>query len=210
MDTENAVRHLKKADPDLGGLIRKVGPVILKVSRRRSIYATLMQSVVYQQLSGQVADVIFHRFLDLFPGNSFPRPGEVLEIPVKRLRAAGLSGSKVAYIRNIAQGAIDGVVPDSRQAHRLSDEGLVERLTSIKGVGCWTVQMLLIFRLGRPDVLPATDLGIQKGLSILKQLDALPKPKEVQRLAEVWKPHRTVASWYLWRAADGKGGMLAG
>jgi len=157
---------------------------------------------VYQQLTGKVATIIFGRFLDLFPGRKFPEPERVLRKPFEQLRAVGLSNQKAGYIRNIAQAAKDGIVPDSRQANRMSDDELIDSLTSIKGVGRWTVEMMLIFRLGRPDVLPVTDYGIQKGFALAKRLAGLPKPKELLIAGECWAPHRTVAAWYLWRTAD--------
>jgi len=202
MDTAKAVRHLKIADPDLAGVIRLIGPCELKPDKSRTIYASLVRSIVYQQLTGKVAAIIFGRFLDLFPGRKFPDPERVLRMPFERLRGVGLSNQKASYIQNIAQAARDGIVPDSRRANRMSDAELVEQLTSIKGVGCWTVEMLLIFRLGRPDVLPATDYGVQKGFALAKRLAELPKPKELLAAGESWAPHRTVAAWYLWRTAD--------
>jgi len=202
MDTAKAIRHLKKADPDLARVIRRIGPCELKPDKSRTIYASLVRSIVYQQLTGKVAAIIFGRFLDLFPGRKFPGPERVLRMPFERLRGVGLSNQKASYIRNIAQATRDGIVPDSRRANRMSDGELVEQLTSIKGVGRWTVEMLLIFRLGRPDVLPATDYGVQKGFALAKRLADLPKPKELLAAGERWAPHRTVAAWYLWRTAD--------
>ena len=157
---------------------------------------------MYQQLTGKVAAIIFGRFLDLFPGRKFPEPERVLRKPFEHLRGVGLSNQKAGYIRNIAQAAKDGIVPDSRQANCMSDNELIDSLTSIKGVGRWTVEMMLIFRLGRPDVLPATDYGIQKGFALAKRLAGLPKPKELLTAGECWAPHRTVAARYLWRTAD--------
>jgi len=202
MDSAKAVRHLKKVDPDLAKVIRRIGPYDLKPDKSRTIYASLVRSIVYQQLTGKVAAIIFGRFLELFPGRKFPEPDRVLRKPFEKLRGVGLSNQKASYIQNIAQAAKDGIVPDSRQANRMSDYELVERLTSIKGVGRWTVEMLLIFRLGRPDVLPATDYGVQKGFALAKGLAELPKPKELLAAGECWAPHRTVAAWYLWRTAD--------
>jgi DNA-3-methyladenine glycosylase II len=153
-------------------------------------------------LTGKVAGIILNRLLDLFPGKRFPSPKSILSISIDRLRGAGLSNQKAQYIRNIAQASIDGIVPDSRKANRMTDQQLINQLTSIKGVGRWTVEMLLIFRLGRPDVLPATDYGVQKGFAIVKCLDKHPKPKQLIVAGECWSPYRTVATWYLWRATD--------
>ena len=202
MDATKAIRHLKKVDPDLAKVIRRIGPYELKQDKTRTIYATLVRSIVYQQLTGKVAAIIFGRFIELFPGRKFPEPEKVLRKPFEQLRGVGLSNQKAGYIQNIAQAAKDGIVPDSRQANLMSDDELVDRLTSIKGVGRWTVEMLLIFRLGRPDVLPGTDYGIQKGFALAKGLAELPKPKELLAAGECWAPYRTVAAWYLWRTAD--------
>ena len=202
MNTAKAIRHLKKVDPDLAEVIRRVGPCDLKPDRNRTIYASLVRSIVYQQLTGKVAGIIFGRLIDLFPGKKFPTPESILALPLDTLRGVGLSNQKTQYIRNITQAAIDGVVPDSRKANRMSDDELVEQLTSIKGVGRWTVEMLLIFRLGRPDVLPATDYGVQKGFALAKRLAEHPTPKELLAAGECWAPYRTVAAWYCWRTAD--------
>ena len=202
MDAAKAIRHLKKTDPDLAKVIRRIGTYELVPDKTRTIYATLVRSIVYQQLTGKVAAIIFGRFLELFPGRKFPEPEKVLRKPFEKLRGVGLSNQKAGYIQNIAQAAKDGIVPDSRQANLMSDDELVDRLTSIKGVGRWTVEMLLIFRLGRPDVLPGTDYGIQKGFALAKGLAELPKPKELLAAGECWAPYRTVAAWYLWRTAD--------
>ena len=202
MDTAKAIRHLKKVDPDLAEVICRVGPCTLAADKSCTIYASLVRSIVYQQLTGRVAGIIFGRLIDLFPGKKFPASESVLAMPVDALRSVGLSNQKTQYIRNIAQASIDGIVPNSRKASRMSDEELVQQLTSIKGVGRWTVEMLLIFRLGRPDVLPATDYGVQKGFALAKRLVDLPKPKELLAVGERWAPYRTVAAWYLWRTAD--------
>ena len=202
MDAAKAIRHIKKVDPDLARVILCIGACDLVPDKSRTIYASLVRSIVYQQLTGKVAAIIFGRFLDLFPGRKFPEPERVLRKPFEHLRGVGLSNQKAGYIRNIAQAAKDGIVPDSRQANCMSDNELIDSLTSIKGVGRWTVEMMLIFRLGRPDVLPATDYGIQKGFALAKRLAGLPKPKELLTAGECWAPHRTVAAWYLWRTAD--------
>ena len=202
MDTSKATRYLIKVDPDLAKVIRKIGCCTLKPDKSRTVYASLVRSIVYQQLTGKVAGIIFNRLLGLFPGKRFPSPQSILSISIERLRSAGLSNQKSQYIRNIAQASIDGIVPDSRMANRMTDQQLVNQLTSIKGVGRWTVEMFLIFRLGRPDVLPVTDYGVQKGFAVVKRLVEHPKPKQLIVVGKYWSPYRTVATWYLWRAAD--------
>ncbi|MBK27960.1 MAG: DNA-3-methyladenine glycosylase [Verrucomicrobiales bacterium] len=202
MDILKATRHLKTVDKDFAKFIRIIGPCTLKADKSRTIYASLIRSVVYQQLTGKVAGIIFRRLLGLFPTKGFPAPERILSIDFTTLRSVGLSKQKTHYIRNIAQAKIDGIVPDSRKANRMTDQQLVEQLTSIKGVGRWTVEMLLIFRLGRPDVLPATDFGVQKGFAVIKCLDEHPKPNQLIAASKCWSPYRTVAAWYLWRTAD--------
>ncbi|MEC9081974.1 MAG: DNA-3-methyladenine glycosylase [Verrucomicrobiota bacterium] len=202
MDPAKAINHLRKVDSDLAQVILRIGKFELRPDKSRSIYASLIRSIVYQQLTGKVAAIIFSRFLDLFPGRKFPEPQRVLHMPFERLRGVGLSSQKANYICNIAKAEKDGIVPDSRRANRMSDDELVEQLTSIKGVGRWTVEMLLIFRLGRPDVLPATDYGVQKGFALAKHLAKMPNPKELLTAGECWAPYRTAAAWYLWRIAD--------
>jgi|TARA_B100001778_G_C18595770_1_gene634611 DNA-3-methyladenine glycosylase II len=202
VDTLTATRYLVNADPDLAKIIRKVGSCTLKPDKSRTIFASLVKSIVYQQLTGKVAAVIFSRLLGLFPEKRFPSPENILSISIERLRSAGLSYQKANYIQNIAQASIDGIIPQTRVANRMTNQQLVSQLTSIKGVGIWTVEMLLIFKLGRLDVLPVNDYGVQKGFALMKCLDKHPKPKELVVAGNCWSPYRTVATWYLWQAAD--------
>ena len=200
--TVEAVRHLCGADKTLARLIKKVGPCTLKPRSRRSPFESLVKAVTYQQLNGTAAGTIFKRLLALFPGKRFPSPEDLLATSDERLRSAGLSRAKVAAIKDIAAKTISGVVPASRQVSRLSNEEIVERLTSIRGVGPWTVEMFLIFTLGRTDILPATDYGVRKGFALVYGWKDLPAPKELLEHGERWRPHRTTAAWYLWRALD--------
>jgi 3-methyladenine DNA glycosylase/8-oxoguanine DNA glycosylase len=158
--------------------------------------------VTFQQLNGTVAEKIFGRVLALYPETKFPTPDELLATPDAKLRAAGLSRNKVAAVKDIATKTLEGVVPDSRTIKKLSNEEILDRLTTVRGVGPWTVEMLLIFTLGREDVLPATDFGVRKGFALTYGLQELPAPKELLAHGEKWRPHRTTASWYLWRAVD--------
>jgi DNA-3-methyladenine glycosylase II len=201
---EAATRHLRASDAPMARLVEKVGPCGLKPRRRKSPFEALLRAVVYQQLNGNAAETILKRVLALYPGKRFPTPDDVLRTPEDSLRAAGLSRSKTAAIRDIAAKTLDGVVPDGRAAARLTDEEIVERLTVIRGVGPWTVDMLLIFTLGRPDVMPATDYGVRKGFALVYRRRELPPPAELIRHAERWRPHRSTAAWYLWRALDSK------
>ena len=199
--TKEAVRHLS-ADPRFAALIRRVGFPRLGVDRKRGPYEALMRAIAHQQLHGRAAEAILGRFTALFPGEAFPDPAKVLTIDEPVLRGCGFSGSKIAALRDICAKTLDGTVPTRRASDRLTDAELIERLTSIRGVGRWTVEMLLIFTLGRPDVLPVDDFGVREGYRLLYALDAQPKPRELATLGEAWSPHRSVATWYLYRAVE--------
>ncbi len=199
---EKAIDHLAKSDRVMRKLIRSAGPCLLRADRRREPYAALVRSVTYQQLNGIAAQTIFNRFLALFPGVEFPVPRQILDSPDELLRSAGLSRAKTAAIKDIARKAGEGIVPSRADAKCLSDAQLIERLTVIRGVGPWTVEMLLIFSLGRRDVLPVTDFGVRKGFSLAYGLDDLPHPRDLLAHGERWRPYRSIASWYLWRACD--------
>ena len=197
----NAARYLSNADPIMVKLIARFGPTDLK-PRRLPPFQALAKAIIYQQLSGAAAGTILKRFRGLFTGKTFPTPAQVLQLDVERLRTAGLSRPKANYIRDLAQKTSDGVVPTLRECDRLTDAELVERLTCIKGVGRWTVEMLLIFNLGRPDVLPVHDLGVRRGYQIAYRKRAAPTPEQLDRCGVRWSPQRSAAAWYLWRAAD--------
>jgi len=200
--TELAIQHLTRADKVLARLIREVGPCTLRPKRRRQPFQALVRSVTFQQLNGAVAEKIFGRVLALYPGTDFPTPEELFATPDAKLRAAGLSRSKIAAVKDIAAKTMAGVVPDLRAIRRMPNEEIIERITTVRGVGPWTVEMLLIFTLGREDVLPATDFGVRKGFALTYELEELPTPKDLLAHGEKWRPHRTTASWYLWRAVD--------
>ena len=197
-----AARALGKADPLLGRLIKRVGPCRLELDAIQSPFAALAEAIVYQQLNGRAASTIHGRFLALFRPRRVPSPDGVLAAPHEALRAAGLSRAKIAALTDLAAKTIDGTVPPLRELRRMGEEEIVERLTRVRGIGRWTVEMLLIFRLGRPDVLPAGDYGIRKGFARAFRTRLLPTPRQVLRRGERWRPYRSVASWYLWRALD--------
>jgi len=199
--SEAAIRHLSR-DRRFKALIARVGPPGLVVERHRSPYAALVRAIAHQQLHGRAAEAILGRFAALYPDGDVPAPKHVLATDEAALRACGFSGGKIACIRAIATAAADGTIPNRRQSARLSDEALIERLTTIRGVGRWTVEMLLIFTLGRPDVLPVDDFGVREGYRFLHGLDAQPKPKALAEIGLAWAPHRSLAAWYLWRASD--------
>ncbi len=197
-----ALQHLTRSDPVLGQLITRVGACGWKPERRRSPFAALVQSVIHQQLNGNAAGTILKRFRALYPERPFPLPEDVLATPDDRLRGAGLSRAKTAAIKAIATATRDGIVPDSRTIARLPDDEIINRLTTIRGVGPWTVHMVLMFKLGRPDILPATDFGVRKGFAVTYRGGEMPTPAELLAHGEIWRPYRSFAAWYLWRALE--------
>jgi len=201
-DPVQAVRHLVAADPRLASIIERAGPFELRPERTQSLFAALLESIVYQQLTGKAAETILSRVLALFPPRRSPTAEDLLRLQELRLRSAGLSRNKTAALQDLARRVLDGTVPSLAAARRMSDDELVQRLTTVHGVGRWTVEMLLIFRLGRPDVLPVSDLGVRKGFRTTYGMRRLPAAVTMTRRAERWRPYRSVASWYLWRAAE--------
>ena len=196
-----ATTHLKSVCPRFRALITRIGPCTMEVEKREP-YEALVRAIAHQQLHGNAARAITARFVALYPESPFPTPDQVLATDDAAMRACGFSAGKSAAIRDIAAHAANGVVPTRRAAARMTDEALIERLVVIRGVGRWTVEMLLMFTLGRMDILPIDDFGVREGYRRLHELDAQPKPKELGKLGEIWAPWRSVASWYLWRAAD--------
>ncbi|MGH8282020.1 MAG: DNA-3-methyladenine glycosylase family protein [Gammaproteobacteria bacterium] len=201
-DARRAVRYLKRADPRLANLMSQVGPLRLSVRPAGSPFEALLRAITYQQLSGKAAATIHSRLLDLFPGGLTPE--RLLDTPEAALRGAGLSRNKMLSVRDLATKALDATVPDFAALEAMPDEEIIERLTAVRGVGRWTVEMLLIFTLGRPDVLPLDDLGIRKGFQLAYRMKRLPAAVTMLRAGRLWTPYRSVASWYLWRAADAR------
>ncbi len=199
-DLRRAVRHLRAADPVLGRLIQAVGPCRYRVDRGGGSFAALTEAIVYQQLAGAAAATI-HRRLCTLVGRKHPRPQDIAGRSARELRSVGLSRQKIGYLRDLVARVQDGL-PLSRLS-RLSDEAVIESLTAVKGIGRWTSEMFLMFRLGRLDVLPVDDLGIRKAMQKAWRKRALPKPDWMQKTAEPWRPYRSVASWYLWRSLEG-------
>ena len=200
LGTPEALRHLRR-DAALKRVIRQVGPFTLKPARRQP-YEALVRAIAHQQVHGRAAEAILGRFIALCPEPGFPTPEAVLALSPEAMRGAGLSANKVLAIRDIAEKAALGVIPDRAAARRLSDEVLIERLVALRGVGRWTVEMLLIFTLGRADILPVDDFGVREGYRVAAGLPEQPKPKALAEIGEAWAPYRTTAAWYLWRAAD--------
>jgi DNA-3-methyladenine glycosylase II len=199
---EQAVSHLRAADPVLDELIDRVGACRFSVARRLSPFQSLVNAVAHQQLHGAAARAILKRFLALYPESDFPSAAEVAATADRQLRAVGFSRGKIRCIRDLTAKTLEGVVPERRVIQRLDDEAVVRRLTAVHGVGRWTVEMLLMSTLGRPDVLPVDDYGIRAGFRIAYGMKSMPKPVTVRRRGERWRPYRTIASWYLWRATE--------
>jgi DNA-3-methyladenine glycosylase II len=204
-DLRLAMDTLAAKDPQLAPLIREAEEFRVETDGTESPYEVLLESIAYQSISGKAATTIFARVKALGSNGRPPSPEEMLKLRKPVLRKAGLSGAKIVAMKDLARKTLSGVVPSHHQAERLSDEELVERLTSVRGIGAWTVEMFLIFRLGRPDVLPIHDLGVRKGWSITYGKKRMPKPKELLAFGERWRPYRTVASWYMWRACQRAG-----
>ena len=200
-DPDEAVRHLSSVDSTLGSFIERAGPFNMRLRSMHNPFEALARNIIYQQLHGTAAAAIHRRVLALF-GRDKLRPRDVFNASDESLRGAGLSGAKLAALKDLAAKTMDGTVPTLARLQRMGDEEIVERLTQVRGVGRWTVEMLLIFRLGRPDVLPVGDFAVRKGFSLAYGLSEMPKPKELMQYGERWRPFRSVASWYMWRASE--------
>ena len=201
-DPELAVACLMKADKKLAKVVQRAGEFTMRPKRLQSVFQALFQAIVYQQLSGKAAGTILSRVLALYEEGARVPPEKILDTPEEALRGAGLSRNKMLAVKDLAQKTIDGVVPPLAKLRKLTDDEIIERLTQVRGIGPWTVEMLLIFRLGRPDVLPVTDLGVRRGYQLTYGLEELPSLNELRTYGEIWKPYRSVASWYLWRATE--------
>lgn len=197
---DEATRFLAALDPDWARHIATIGPCLHRATPAREPFEALVRAIAYQQLHPRAGDAILGRMLALFPEVDFPTPAQLLASPPEVLRACGFSANKLATIHGIAQARLEGVVPSREEALALSDEALIERLVSLRGVGRWTVEMLLIYSLERGDILPVDDLGVREGYRRMKGLDKAPTPAQMRSLAAAWSPYRTIASWYLWRA----------
>jgi DNA-3-methyladenine glycosylase II len=197
----HAIEHLSAADPKLAALIAQVGPCTMQIPHHFSIFYSLARSIVYQQLAGAAASAIMGRVEALFPKGSMT-PKNLLAMDEAILRAAGLSQNKFAALRDLAAKCLDGTVPTKRALARMEDEEIITRISQVRGIGRWTVEMMLIFRLGRPNVLPVDDYGVRKGMQRLYRMRELPKKEAMRRKARKWEPWCSVASWYMWRCAE--------
>jgi DNA-3-methyladenine glycosylase II len=208
-DPTEAVAHLQAADTKLADLIQRVGPFLLRLDEAPSPFESLIESILYQQLHGKAAATIHRRVREYFGGD--PAPHMLINTPDDVLRSAGVSGNKVRALKDLAARTLDGTVPTHSAIRKMSDTEIIERLTAVRGIGPWTVEMLLIFRMGRPDVFPVSDYGVRKGYALTfmrlpktRNLEAkdLPKPEAMLKRGKRWAPFRSVATWYLWRACD--------
>ena len=197
-----ALRFLRRSDPVMAQLIRQAGPYALNPERGVGPYEALVQAVAHQQLTGKAARTILGRFYALYGADCCPEPARLVDTPDDALRGCGFSRAKAASLKDIAARTLDGTIPPRRALARMKNETIIERLVEARGVGRWTVEMFLMFTLGRPDVLPVDDYGIRLGYKIAYGKRSLPKPKSLAKFGERWAPYRTTASWYLWRAVD--------
>lgn len=201
-DPDLALGHLSASDPALARVIEQVGPFTLEPRPIEDVFQPLLRSIVYQQLSGKAAATIYGRVQALAEGGGALSPSQLLTLPDEALRGAGLSRAKTVAARDLAEKVSNGALPSLDQIHGMPDDVVVHHLTQVRGIGTWTAEMLLIFYLGRPDVLPITDLGVRKGFMLMHGIDTLPTPAELLAHGESWRPYRSVASWYLWRRVD--------
>lgn len=201
-DRGDAIRHLRAVDPKLALIIERAGPFVMQLNRVQNSFEALTESIVYQQLTGKAAATIHGRLVGLFKPARRLTPELLLASSDERLRSAGLSRAKTAALKDLAAKTLDGVVPGMARLRKMDDAEIIERLTSIRGIGQWTVEMLLIFRLGRPDILPVTDYGVRKGFARGFRKRKLPTPRQLARHGQRWAPYRSVAAWYLWRACE--------
>ena len=195
--------HLARVDPRFAAIIGRAGGCELRRSRHFDPFQALARAICHQQLNGRAAETILKRFVDRIGKGDWPTPRQVKAARLPTLRLCGLSRAKSLALKDLAAKVLDGTVPSARQLHALEDEAIVARLTEVRGIGPWTVQMLLIFHLGRLDVLPVDDFGVRRGFSLLAGKRAVVSAKQLLKHGEKWRPYRAVAAWYLWRVADG-------
>jgi DNA-3-methyladenine glycosylase II len=207
VDAEHVMRELSLVDRHLARIIRKVGSFPTKKKKPQPPFESLLRAIVYQQLAGAAAATIYGRVKALGSDGNCPTPEEILRATKAKLRRAGLSRQKIAAVKDLAKKTIDGTVPPLATIRRMSEEEILERLTQVRGIGEWSVQMFLMFQLGRPDVLPIHDYGIRKGFQHVYGLKNEPKPQAVLEYGERWRPYRSIASWYLWRAVEERNAM---
>ena len=199
-----ALEHIRNSDPALGKAIDRVGHYVVEINSEQEPFESLLRSIVYQQLSGHAAKAIYNRLLELYPGKHHPSAEDLSATSPETLRSCGLSRSKVRAVTDLAEKTQQGLLPDRVKVQTMSDEDVIKAFSSVFGIGQWTCEMLLMFTLGRPDVLPGSDLGVRRGFMHAYRLDEMPSPQDVMARGELWKPYRSIASFYLWRLADGE------
>ncbi|MGH8136758.1 MAG: DNA-3-methyladenine glycosylase family protein [Steroidobacteraceae bacterium] len=200
--SKRIITHLSHVDVNMGALIKAWGPYRLIVEVDCHPFQSLARAIAHQQLNGVAANTILRRFVSSCGNGVFPTPETVLATPVETLRAAGLSFAKIASLKDLAGKTLEGIVPERQALIELQDVEIIERLTQVRGIGRWTVEMLLMFQLGRPDVLPVDDFGVRNGFRLAYGMRKMPAPRALAAFGERWAPHRTAAAWYLWRAND--------
>jgi len=201
-DPDEAIAKLRRADRTLAQVIKRAGPFTHRPEKMQSPFQALLRAIVYQQLNGKAASTILGRVQDLYPKRGGLKPAAILATPDERLRGAGLSRNKVAALKDLSAKTLDGTVPTLAKLKKMPDEEIVAHLVQVRGIGPWTVEMMLMFRLGRPDVLPTSDFGVRQGFMLTYGTRQLPTAKELLEHGERWRPFRSVASWYMWRAVD--------
>jgi len=206
-DAQVAVSHLRDADPALGALMERCGPYVPSTTAAPDVFHSLIRAIVYQQLSGKAAGTIHRRLLEALGGGDTPGAERIAAANDATLRSAGLSQNKMLSLQALAAAQRAGELPDETRMSDYTDAQLIESYSGIRGIGRWTVEMLLLFHLGRPDVMPIHDLGVRKGYALTYGLDQLPKPKQLEAACEIWRPYRSVGSWYMWRALEAEGGV---
>jgi DNA-3-methyladenine glycosylase II len=204
---QEAIEYLSSIDATLSALIERAGPFRMELRRLNNPFEALARNIIFQQLHGKAAAAIHARVIALFETGNLS-PEDILAASEDELSGAGLSRAKLAALKDLAARTLDGTVPTLARLRRMADEEIIERLTKVRGIGRWTVEMLLMFRLGRPDVLPVGDFAVRKGFALAYGLKESPKPKELEEYGERWRPYRSVASWYMWRAVELPAGTL--
>lgn len=205
---DESVAFLRNLDDEWAALIAHVGPCRHDPKAARQPYEALVRAIAYQQLTAKAGDAIISRLKALAPGRDFPTPHDIIETDFQAMRACGFSARKIETIKAIAEGALSGLIPPRDLSVAMDDETLISRLIAIKGIGRWTVEMLLMYSLERMDIMPVDDFGVREGYRALKSLAEQPTPKELREISKAWSPHRTVASWYLWRIPRSRGNVL--
>jgi DNA-3-methyladenine glycosylase II len=200
--TRRITNHLSRSDAVLAGLIKAAGPYRPQVQLECTLFRALAHAISHQQLHANAANAILKRFVASCGSGEFPTPEEVLAAPAKKMRAAGFSQSKIAALKDLAKKSLEGVVPERASLSDIEDSAIIERITQVRGIGRWTVEMMLMFQLGRADVLPVDDFGVRTGFRLTYGLRKMPAPRALAAYGERWRPHRTAAAWYLWRAVD--------